>query len=226
MGRKLVLDEQPETVVIGVGKDGCDPKHYKVPDDFGVVIDTADERWAVALARLPEFCEQAEIEWREHPRNPEYKPPAKSPRASKGAAVVDSPGEPSATAPPVEELPLLNQNSEEEMTMATDQDPVDDQTAETPEGTPETRETTSETAETPQETTEPPEVAQPSAAANGGGAWRYYVGEEGPFETVHAALLAHGISQGEIDSHKYWHRHDRLPKDLADAIRRERVGTG
>ena len=62
----------------------------------------------------------------------------------------------------------------------------------------------------------------PAAAANGG-SWRYYVGEQGPFETVHAALLAHGVTQEEIDSHKYWHRHDRLPKGYADAIRRERL---
>ena len=237
MGRKLVLDEQPEAVVIGVGKDGCDPKHYKVPDpDFGVVvIDTADERWAVALARLPEFCEKAEAEWAVNPRNPEYKPPVKSPRASKGAPLVDSPGEPSATAPtvtepPAAELPLLDQKSEEETTMTTDQHPVDDpeetpETPETPEGTPETPESTPETPEIPPGA-ETPEAAQPSVATNGGGSWRYYVGEQGPFETLHSALLAHGVSQGEIDSHKYWHRHDRLPKQLADAIRRERVGTG
>lgn len=246
MGRKLVLDEQPETVVIGVGKDGCDPKTYKVPDpDFGVVvIDTADERWAVALARLPEFCEKAEAEWAVNQRNPEYKPPGKSPRASKGTPVVDSPGEPAATAaptvtePPAEELPLLDQKSEEEMTMTTDQTPPVDpeETPETTDGTPETPESTPETPEAPQEapetpeapqeTPEPPEAAQPAVATNGGGSWRYYVGEQGPFETLHSALLAHGVSQGEIDSHKYWHRHDRLPKPLADAIRRVRVGTG
>jgi hypothetical protein len=46
------------------------------------------------------------------------------------------------------------------------------------------------------------------------------------FDTVHGALQALGVTQAEIDQHKYWHRHDRLPKVHADAIRKERVGSG
>ena len=41
---------------------------------------------------------------------------------------------------------------------------------------------------------------------------------EGPFATVHEALLVVGVSQEDIDGHKYWHRHDRLPQWAANAI--------
>lgn len=46
---------------------------------------------------------------------------------------------------------------------------------------------------------------------------------EGPFATVHEALLVIGVSQKEIDAHKYWHRHDRLPQWLANAIEKKAV---
>lgn len=77
-------------------------------------------------------------------------------------------------------------------------------------------------AEAPEVEEAPPE-AQAAKVERGG--WTYYVKATGvgPFQTVHEALLAHGVSQQEIDSHKWWHRWDRLPKKLQDAIERRKV---
>ncbi len=60
-----------------------------------------------------------------------------------------------------------------------------------------------------------PQAAVPQARTKGGKAF-VVAGVRHP--TVHAALLALGVPQQEIDAHKYWHRHDRLPKKHADAI--------
>ena len=59
-------------------------------------------------------------------------------------------------------------------------------------------------------------------ADHGRGGWVYYLVSncQGPFETVHEALRAYGVAQDEIDTHKFWHRHDRLPKKYEDAIER------
>ena len=52
----------------------------------------------------------------------------------------------------------------------------------------------------------------------------YYLKDgSGPFQTVHQALLALGVTQQEIDKHKWWHRHDRLPKQHADAIEKRKA---
>ena len=90
----------------------------------------------------------------------------------------------------------------------------------------------------------PPRPPTPSSADSRPGRWQYTViakrqpgtmlpgqpravplpcSPEGPFATVHEALLAIGVPQAEIDAHKYWHRHDRLPQWLADAIEKKAV---
>jgi len=73
-----------------------------------------------------------------------------------------------------------------------------------------------------QEATEESEA--PTAQAERGG-WVYHVKASGagPFKTVHEALLAHGVSQQEIGLHKWWHRWDRLPKKLQDAIEKRKI---
>ena len=261
MGYKLVLDEQPDTVVIGVGKDRCDPKTFKVLNvDNGeegcLWAPEASVRWAKAMANLPHFIRVAEDEWEINPLNPAYKAPTK-------ARTTKTPAAPAAVAPdaateeeepphgvarlhPVEEqsaeeLPLLNQG-EEEITMTTETNPVPgaDPEQEEPQGAPEAPTDDTQppvdpqqapSATVAQDAAEAPDGAPPATDGQGStrGSWRYYVrdGEaEVSFDTVYAALLAHGVSQEDIESHKYWHRYDRLPKKYTDEIRRARVGTG
>ena len=56
----------------------------------------------------------------------------------------------------------------------------------------------------------------PSQRQRGG--WQCVIKADGPgpFDTVHEALRALGVSQEEIDNHKRWHRHDRLPKKFIE----------
>jgi hypothetical protein len=71
--------------------------------------------------------------------------------------------------------------------------------------------------ETPEAPETPAEPVQAAQAAPTSGGWVYVVkGVSHP--TVHEALRAVGETQAEIDGHKFWHRHDRLPKRLQDAI--------
>ena len=66
-------------------------------------------------------------------------------------------------------------------------------------------------------------VAAAAAAPRNTGGWSYFVKEprSGPYDTVHEALRAMGVSQADIDGHKWWHRLDRLPKKHAEAIERQ-----
>jgi hypothetical protein len=71
--------------------------------------------------------------------------------------------------------------------------------------------------EAPEAPETPAEPVQAAQAAPKSGAWVYIV-KGVSHSTVHDALRALGETQEEIDKHQYWHRHDRLPKRLADAI--------
>ena len=287
MGYKLVLDEQSETVVIGVGKDGCDPKTYKVLNaddgkDGCLWALEAPDRWATAVANLPKMIADAEGKWEIDPRNPKYVAPAKkTPAKAKGPDPATPAPAATATAtadPPTDELPLLDDGQSEEATMTNPEPQEPQEDTQEPQDGDQEPQTAQETAEPPADpeeaaqqaeaatenahpwvTTEPvagpalssvdqataveapaepetsetpaepetPETPAPAATADAGngGAWRYYVdgvntNAEG-YATVHEALLTLGVTQADIDAHKYWHRHDRLPKVHADRIRKE-----
>ena len=68
-------------------------------------------------------------------------------------------------------------------------------------------------------------MTRPAADYHGRGGWVYYLvsNGQGPFETVHEARRAYGVAQDEIDTHKFWHRHDPLPKKYADAIEQRKA---
>jgi len=81
----------------------------------------------------------------------------------------------------------------------------------------------------PAEEPEVPPTGQERPARVERGGWVYYVKasgvmpQTGPFDLVHQALLAHGVSRQVIDSHKWWHRWDRLPKKYQDAIEKRKA---
>ena len=81
-----------------------------------------------------------------------------------------------------------------------------------------------EAADAPQaaaETTQAPEAAEAPAAPEPVGEGKYVIVATGKtHDTVHAALLDLGESQETIEGKQYWHRLDRLPKRLAEQIRK------
>lgn len=71
------------------------------------------------------------------------------------------------------------------------------------------------------ETPDAPEPAEAPATTEPVGDGKYVIIATGAtHDTVHAALLALGESQETIDGKQYWHRLDRLPKRLAEQIRK------
>lgn len=81
-----------------------------------------------------------------------------------------------------------------------------------------------EAPEAPQaaaETAQAPEAAEAPATPEPDGEGKYVIIATGAtHDTVHAALLALGETQETIDGKQYWHRIDRLPKRLAEQIRK------
>lgn len=100
------------------------------------------------------------------------------------------------------------------------QEALDEHTVHAHGGSPEAPEAT----ETPAEPAQAPEPVEGSAGASEPepvGAGKFVIRASGlTFDTVHAALLELGETQQEIDKHQYWHRVDRLPKRLAEQLRK------
>lgn len=190
------------------------------------------------LERIPAFVEEARAKWATEPNFPTYKKPRASRKTAGKAAAPEKPADPPAadgapggtleesksttTTVTAGDLPLLAAEStdpepklpEEGETMTTTQPEAE---------TPDTQDGNG--AETP--AAQNGNGAEAPAAQNGGGGgkWVYKVlldGKEHSFEHPHAALLALGVTQEDIDKHKYWHRHDRLPKNYQEQIQKIR----
>lgn len=193
------------------------------------------------LERIPAFVEEARAKWATDPKYQVYKKP-RAPRKSKettaaapAATVEESPPAPEDTdqpAPPPEGTEAPEAGGLPLLTSETADAPLDPEATHFVYTLPEEGVT--------QVATPIPEAEPPPAAQNGGeGKWVYKVyrkdgevlflsgGQEPPqegwtsssYSNTHDALRDLGVTQEEIDKHKYWHRHDRLPSS-----HRRRIG--
>lgn len=234
------FDDKEHTVMLTVAEDDCDPAYEvlssldlpqtleKIPD----FVQAARTKWETE----PRYVKYAK------PKAPRAKKAeaTKAPPAEKAAAQSTPPAEGEASLEEAEsrtrleeaesearleeaeeearpvaagELPLLGQPSES----------GDEATAESPdpEGVAQAVEASAEAPPAPQASEEPAaEVPAPSPSSNGSGKGKYKVVGQGTtlFDSVHDALRALGVTQADIDHHKYWHRLDRLPKKYHDQI--------
>lgn len=162
------------------------------------------------------------------PAEPVAPPAEEATPPAEGEAPVDS-----------GELPLLGQASESGDWPGgyEGEAPAEEPTAESPDpvGVAQAVEASAEAPPAPQASEEPAaEVPAPSPSSNGSGKWVYKVyhregeimllsGGHPPedaeddswtcstYSSTHDALRDLGVTQEEIDKHKYWHRWDRLP---------------
>jgi len=246
---KVVLTLKENRALIGVIAPDCDPH---LPPGLTLESEGLAERVQEALGHVGGVLRDAMALWDERKRNPRYvKPKAAAAAKGKGPQPVATTAqatqpravaEESLTRTP--ELPLLEGRAEQ--AEASPQEAAE-RPQEPPGDAPEEPEapTQEEGPQEPPAAPEEPEVpvaptgqepgpqeapaeepvastAQAPARSDRGG-WVYYVSGAGPFHTVHAALLAHGVSQAEIDAHKWWHRWDRLPKKYQDAIEKRKA---
>lgn len=103
MGKlKIMLDVREENVMVGVGKDGCDPVLTPVPGGL-------DE----ALAAVPELVVSAEAKWGVAPRNPLVPQPKPKPQPKKAEPKAEAKPAAVAAGPVAQDLPLLAEEEEE-----------------------------------------------------------------------------------------------------------------
>jgi len=74
MGTKVVLEEQPDGILVGVIRDNTDPVLKKVAT---AADSSLPQRMAAAAILVPAFIAEAEAKWKDSPRNPAYKAPEK-----------------------------------------------------------------------------------------------------------------------------------------------------
>lgn len=188
---KVTLDVQEHRAIVGVGAEGKDPLVTTI------LCESLDD---LVLA-IPGVIVTAKARWEESARNPAYKKPrAARTKTTEPASAELTKEEPEAPIAAVDEAippPLPPEEPVQPLPLT--------------EAVPSVQ-----TDPPAQEATEAPMSRRPRQREG----WLYYIKKDsaGPFKTVHEVLLALGISQAEIDKHKYWHRHDRLTKELADQI--------
>lgn len=224
------FDDKEGTVMVTVAEDECDPAYKVLQKGTQILSLEEDGRdWVLQSMDLPQILEvipvflaKARTKWETEPRYMKYAKP-RAPRAKKGEATNPPPAE-EAAAQSTGELPLLAQPSES----------GDEATAESPdpEGVAQAVEASAEAPPAPQASEEP--APAPSPSSNGSAKWVYKVyrregeimllsGGHPPedaeddswtcstYSSTHDALRDLGVTQEEIDKHKYWHRWDRLP---------------
>ena len=194
--RRLVLEEQENSVLVGIMQENCDP-----------VVRTVEGTLDDALAYIPKFLSEAQEEWAVSPKEPVYKPPVEV-KAKAAPAQAEA-------AKPAEELPLLQAEEKAEA-------PVEEK-AEAPAAPAEVTEPVPEpepaaaVAPAPEAKAAPaPEKVETPAAKPG--EWEFYLKDgRGPFETIQAAMDAMGLDKATRPQHNRW---DRLSTQLKEQIQR------
>lgn len=233
---KIVLNVREGQTRVGVigkidGKD-TDPFPRTVSGDL-----------EEALREVPAIVAAAEEKWANSPQNPKYKKPKEKakpkPKAAAPPEAVTDSAEPTPQ-PAAAELSLLSGEQPSEIPCsqcdykALNQIDLDGHVEHSHPKTEDPLQgaTQEEEGSVPTFNTVPQAEAEAKVAAAPAqkpAAWVYFVKtnpRQGPFDTVHEALRALGVSQADIDAHKYWHRLDRLPKKHADAIERQAKARG
>ena len=240
------FDDKGGEVMLTVAEDDCDPAYEvlsgldlpqtleKIPD----FVQAARTKWETE----PRYAKHAK------PRAPRAKKAeataAPAEEAASPAAPVASPAEETAAPPhdrpeddpvhgnlaeaeayvykvpaeaqPVDsgELPLLGQPSESGAWPGGYEGEAPAVSAESPD-----QEGVAQAVEASAEAPPAPAAEVPAPSSNGGKGKYTVVGlGTTQYDSVHDALLALGVTQEDIDNHKYWHRLDRLPKKHQDRI--------
>ena len=125
MGTKVVLEEQPDGILVGVIRDNTDPVLKKVAT---AADSSLPQRMAAAAILVPAFIAEAEAKWKDSPRNPAYKAPAPEKKKPEAKAEEKKPEVKQPDPPKTEkkaegktsenqgELPLLAQTPPVEQT--------------------------------------------------------------------------------------------------------------
>ena len=88
--RKLVMEEQDGSVLVGVMQEGCDP-----------IIKTKEGSIEEVLPAVPDFLKEAQEKWAVSPKNPAYKAPAPAKATATPATTTEEPKK-------AADLPLLS----------------------------------------------------------------------------------------------------------------------
>jgi len=234
--RKLVMEEEDGSVLVGVMQEGCDP-----------IIKTKEGSIEEVLPAVPDFLKEAQEKWAVSPRGPAYKAPvpvkavaAATPAAEQptraedlpllsgtGKAVgeqaevpTEVPTEVSAEEKPAEAVA----EGTEQLAAPAETEPEPEVPATEPEAVEpavsgvEEEKTEQELSERIAQAPAPqPAEATPSTAAKLG-EWEYYLEDgRGPFESVQLAMDALGLDKDTRPQHNRW---DRLSTALKEKIQR------
>lgn len=220
--RKLVMEEQDGSVLVGVLQEGCDP-----------IIKTKEGSIEEVLPAVPDFLTEAQEKWAVSPKNPVYKAPPTAKATAKPAATAEQPKKAgdlpllAGTEKPVEPVPTevpAEEKPAEAAAEITEPQAAPAETEPEPEVPPaelkavEPAVSGVEEGKTEQEVSERIAQAPAPQPAAKPGEWEYYLEDgRGPYESVQLALDALGLDKDTRPQHNRW---DRLSTALKEKIQR------
>lgn len=243
----LDFEDTEGAVRLWAAEDGCDPRFKvlrttelaDVVDAIGPFVEESRTSWAEE-PRYAAYQKPRQSRSKKAAATP-AEAPAETPAAAPAGATTTAElpllagGE---AQPPQEELPLLagpaatEEEGEVTSMVSTPERPEDEEqsavaTQPEPDDEDEDDDNGGDNGDGPEDgdsdggDQEPVAQTEATAKASRGAKYVYKVvidGQEQQFDHTHDALRALGVSQADIDAHKYWHRHDRLPKEHKERI--------